>query len=97
MARALSKVYIPRVSARFQLEPDASPVNPARSAPVERTEPTEIVRRPDPGTLARGAWEAPAWAFYAGMAFVILAAALYAALRLGAWQRWKSRASRKNR
>ncbi len=47
------------------------------------TEPTEIVQRPAPGTLARGAWEAPAWAFYAAAGLVLLAAALYAAARLG--------------
>jgi hypothetical protein len=42
----------------------------------------EIVSRPDPGTLARGVWEAPAWAFYAGAAVVVLAAVLYVARRV---------------
>jgi hypothetical protein len=48
----------------------------------------EIVSRPDPGTLARGVWEAPAWAFYAGGAIVLLAALLYVAGRAG-WLRKK--------
>ena len=54
-------------------------------------EPTEIVRRPDAGTLARGTWEAPPWAFYVAAAVVLLAAILYAASRLG----WLKRARTK--
>ncbi|HLK39806.1 MAG TPA: hypothetical protein VKU41_23780 [Polyangiaceae bacterium] len=39
------------------------------------------VLRPEPG-LARGRWEAPAWAFYATLVVAILAAAVWvAALR----------------
>ena len=55
-------------------------------------EPTETVERPAPGTIARGAWEAPAWSFYVGAALMVLAAGLYAAARLG-WL--KRRAPRK--
>ena len=44
--------------------------------------PTEVVSRPEPGTLARGVWEAPAWAFYVGGGVVMLAALLYVAARL---------------
>jgi hypothetical protein len=43
---------------------------------------TETVCRPEPG-LARGLWEAPAWAFYALALAVFGAASLYAARRLG--------------
>lgn len=44
------------------------------------SESREIVTRPDPG-LARGTWEAPAWAFWAFLALVILFAFGYAARR----------------
>jgi hypothetical protein len=40
-------------------------------------QPTEVVERPPPGTVARGVWEAPAWAFYAALVVVFLAAVLY--------------------
>jgi len=73
-------VYIPPVR-----EPQTAAGNAQERA-------QELVRRPDPGTLARGAWEAPSWAFYAGAAVVVVAAALYAAMRLGVWGRWKRRA-----
>jgi hypothetical protein len=66
-------VYISRV-------PDAGPLP---------HEPTETVERPDPGSLARGVWEAPAWAFYAGVAVVLLAAVLYAAAHAGLLRRKK--------
>ncbi|MGO8999682.1 MAG: hypothetical protein ACLQVI_40675 [Polyangiaceae bacterium] len=46
-----------------------------------------IVERPEPGTLARGVWEAPAWAFYASAAVVLLAAILYLAWRAGLLRR----------
>lgn len=45
----------------------------------------EIVVRPEPG-LARGAWEAPAWAFWAVLAVALAGAALYAARRFGLWR-----------
>jgi hypothetical protein len=44
--------------------------------------PVETVTRPEPGTLARGAWEAPAGAFYLAAALVVVAAVLYAAARM---------------
>lgn len=45
-------------------------------------EPTETVTRPDPG-LARGKWEAPAWAFWVVLAVVVVGGALYLLRRLG--------------
>lgn len=53
---------------------------PAASAPAPW--PTETVTRPDPG-LARGVWEAPPWALWAGLGVVLVAAALYVARRAG--------------
>jgi hypothetical protein len=44
---------------------------------VSRFEPAETLQRPEPGSLARGAWEAPAWAFYVAGGVVLLAALLY--------------------
>jgi hypothetical protein len=56
---------------------DASPAPSATS--------TEIVHRPDPGSgIQRGKWEAPAWAFYAMAAFVVVLAAAYLVRRLQA-------------
>jgi hypothetical protein len=43
---------------------------------------TETVTRPDPG-LARGKWEAPAWAFWVAMALVLAGASLYVLRRAG--------------
>ena len=71
-------MYTPRVSS--DLNADAKTL---------AGDPVEVVRRPDPGTLARGVWEAPPWGFYAGAALVLLAAALYAAWRFG-WLKRKS-------
>ena len=45
-------------------------------------EPTEIVSRPDPG-LARGKWEAPAWAFWVTLAVIVVGATLYVLRRMG--------------
>jgi hypothetical protein len=42
---------------------------------------SETVERPDPG-LARGRWEAPAWAFYATLAAVVLGALAWLAIAL---------------
>ncbi len=58
--------------------PDAGPLP---DSPVPG--PVETVSRPEPGTLARGAWEAPPWAFYVVAGFVVVAAVLYAAARMG--------------
>jgi hypothetical protein len=43
---------------------------------------TESVTRPDPG-LARGKWEAPAWAFWVALAVIVISVALYVAKRMG--------------
>jgi hypothetical protein len=43
---------------------------------------TETVTRPDPG-LARGKWEAPAWAFWVALAVVLIGVGLYVAKRMG--------------
>jgi hypothetical protein len=45
-------------------------------------QPTETVTRPDPG-LARGKWEAPAWAFWLALALVVVGSTLYVLRRLG--------------
>ena len=45
-------------------------------------QPTESVTRPDPG-LARGKWEAPAWAFWVALAVVLVGTALYVLRRMG--------------
>jgi hypothetical protein len=57
------------------------------SAASPPSAPAETVVRPEPGTLARGVWEAPAWAFYAAAALVVLAALLYAARSAGLFRR----------
>lgn len=43
---------------------------------------TEAVTRPEPG-LARGKWEAPAWAFWIALAVVVLGTGLFVAVRSG--------------
>lgn len=45
-------------------------------------QPTETVTRPDPG-LARGKWEAPAWAFWVALAVIAAGTTLYLLRRLG--------------
>jgi len=45
-------------------------------------QPTETVTRPDPG-LARGKWEAPAWAFWLALALVALGTTAYVLRRMG--------------
>jgi hypothetical protein len=52
------------------------------SAGAQPSGPTETVARPDPG-LARGKWEAPAWAFWVALAVILAAATLYALRRFG--------------
>ncbi len=54
----------------------------AHGAPSSGEGATETVTRPDPG-LARGKWEAPAWAFWAVLAAATLAAAAYLLRKLG--------------
>ncbi len=55
------------------------------SASASAGPPSETVSRPDPG-LARGKWEAPAWAFWGALALVLIAASLYALRRFGLLQ-----------
>lgn len=43
---------------------------------------TATVARPEPG-LARGKWEAPAWAFWVALAVIVAGVGLYAAGRMG--------------
>jgi hypothetical protein len=45
-------------------------------------QPTETVTRPDPG-LARGKWEAPAWAFWVALALIVIGTTLYVLRRMG--------------
>ena len=45
-------------------------------------QPSETVTRPDPG-LARGKWEAPAWAFWVALAVVVVGTTLYVLRRMG--------------
>ena len=45
-------------------------------------QPTETVTRPDPG-LARGKWEAPAWAFWLALALIVVGTAVYVLRRMG--------------
>lgn len=71
------------------------PAQPARSdrdaaPPVAET----VATRPEPG-LARGVWEAPAWAFWVALATILLGAGLYGAARAGFLARLTDR--RKNR
>lgn len=57
-------------------QPDSSaPPGPAPTA-------TETVSRPEPG-LARGKWEAPAWAFWVALAVILVGVGLYVAGRMG--------------
>jgi hypothetical protein len=50
---------------------------------------TETVTRPDPG-LARGKWEAPAWAFWVALAVVAVGTTLYVLGRMGMLKRRKA-------
>ncbi len=45
-------------------------------------QPTETVTRPDPG-LARGKWEAPAWAFWLALALIVAFTTVYVLRRMG--------------
>jgi hypothetical protein len=49
----------------------------------------ETVTRPDPG-LARGKWEAPAWAFWVALALVLVGTTLYVLKRMGMLRRPKA-------
>ena len=45
-------------------------------------QPTETVTRPDPG-IARGKWEAPAWAFWLALALLAIGTTAYVLRRFG--------------
>ncbi|MBS2015839.1 MAG: hypothetical protein JST00_23325 [Deltaproteobacteria bacterium] len=49
---------------------------------TQAAQPTETVTRPEPG-LARGKWEAPAWAFWVALAVAIVFVTLYVLRRMG--------------
>lgn len=53
---------------------------------------TEKVSRPDQG-LARGVWEAPAWAFWVVLGVVVVGATLYLFRRLGVLELKKKKKS----
>ena len=61
-------------------QPPSSP--PLPQAP----QPTEEVVRPEPG-LARGQWEAPAWAFWVALAVALVAVGIWVAARRGMLRR----------
>jgi hypothetical protein len=48
----------------------------------------DVIHRPDPG-LARGLWEASPSTFYLALAIIVVLAAAYLALRLGAFKRFR--------
>jgi hypothetical protein len=58
-------------------QPSGPPQTPAVPA-----EAVETVTRPDPG-LARGRWEAPAWAFWVVLVVILVASTAYLLRRLG--------------
>jgi len=64
----------------------STPSLPASPAPAA----TETVTRPDAG-LARGAWEAPAWAFWAALAGVVVFTTLFLLGRRGLLKRRTAR------
>lgn len=71
----------------------ASPAAPSDSrAAVPGGAATEKVSRPDEG-LARGVWEAPAWAFWVVLGLVVVGATLYLLRRLGVLQLKKKKES----
>ena len=78
------------------MQPEGASV-PARATPAASAAPTEVVHRPEAGTLARGAWEAPSWFFYGTAAAVLVAATLYALTRLGLAPWWRARRERRAR
>jgi len=69
----------------------ATPATPAPTgAPAALAAPaaTETVTRPDPG-LARGKWEAPAYAFWVALAIIVVLTTLYVLGRMGILKRRK--------
>jgi hypothetical protein len=47
------------------------------STPSANKDAAASLGRPEEGSLARGVWEAPPWAFYASAAVVVLAALVF--------------------
>lgn len=67
-------------------------LQPSSASPTNAPSPatgTETVTRPDPG-LARGKWEAPAWAFWVALAVVAIGTTLYVLGRMGILKRRKA-------
>ena len=62
---------------------------PPTSGAHDATYASETVTRPDPG-LARGRWEAPAWAFWVALAVVAAVTTLYVLGRMGILERRKA-------
>jgi hypothetical protein len=54
-------------------------------------QPTEEVIRPEPG-LARGKWEAPAWAFWVALTVALLLVGIWVAVRRGMLRRFFAKA-----
>ena len=54
--------------------------------PQPQPQATEQVVRPEPG-LARGKWEAPAWAFWAALAVALALVGIWVAVRRGMLRR----------
>jgi hypothetical protein len=77
---SISHDYTHRVKAGLSMVTKHRMIQ-AASPPAAPTA-TETVTRPDPG-LARGKWEAPAWAFWVALAVVVIGVALYVAKRMG--------------
>jgi hypothetical protein len=63
-------------------QPSAASGTTAPSPAAGTPSATETVTRPEPG-LARGKWEAPAWAFWLAFAIVVIGTALYVLGRMG--------------
>ena len=72
------------------LQPSSAAATNAPSPPPGTAAPsaTETATRPDPG-LARGKWEAPAWAFWVALAVVAVGTTLYVLGRMGMLKRRK--------
>ena len=69
-------------------QPSSAPGTNAPPPAAPHSGASETVTRPDPG-LARGRWEAPAWAFWAALAVVVVGTALYVLGRMGMLRRRK--------
>ena len=91
MAEPLQPVTVGTVVVAAADSPSANasadPIAAPSAQPVPAPTMTEQVFRPEPGTLARGRWEASPWAFYVMGGAVVLLAALYGAFRLGLFRR----------